>query len=166
MGNNYYRKDDDGVAIGIAQSDTEHEDYLNNWSLYNAIPGTTQIMRAYFLPTLGDNWDAMAKVMEFTNNDTMPKLEGHYAMAAHFHWDAARQWQEEGIDWRIDDADAMREALSNVTVNAPVVPLIANVLAAPITDPEEIKKRLVEQVTGTVRWIRAEHRQLDKFHLD
>jgi [acyl-carrier-protein] S-malonyltransferase len=49
-------------------------------------------------------------------------------------------------------ADAMREALSKVTINAPVVPLIANVLATPITDPEEIKKRLVEQVTGTVRW--------------
>ena len=34
----------------------------------------------------------------------------------------------------------------------PAVPLIANVLAAPITDPAEIKQRLVEQVTGTVRW--------------
>jgi [acyl-carrier-protein] S-malonyltransferase len=49
-------------------------------------------------------------------------------------------------------ADAMREALSKVTVNAPVVPVVANVLAAPISDPEEIKRRLVEQVTGTVRW--------------
>ena len=49
-------------------------------------------------------------------------------------------------------ADAMREALAKVTVNAPVVPVVANVLAAPITNPEEIKKRLVEQVTGTVRW--------------
>ena len=49
-------------------------------------------------------------------------------------------------------ADAMREALAKVTVNAPVVPVVANVLAAAITDPEEIKKRLVEQVTGTVRW--------------
>ena len=49
-------------------------------------------------------------------------------------------------------ADAMREALAQVTVNAPVVPVVANVLATPITDPEEIKKRLVEQVTGTVRW--------------
>jgi len=49
-------------------------------------------------------------------------------------------------------ADAMRAALANVTVNAPVVPVIANVLAMPISDPEEIKKRLVEQVTGTVRW--------------
>jgi [acyl-carrier-protein] S-malonyltransferase len=49
-------------------------------------------------------------------------------------------------------ADAMREALANVTINAPVVPVVANVLASPISDPEEIKKRLVEQVTGTVRW--------------
>ena len=49
-------------------------------------------------------------------------------------------------------ADAMAEALANVTVNKPVVPVIANVLAQPISDPEEIKKRLVEQVTGTVRW--------------
>jgi [acyl-carrier-protein] S-malonyltransferase len=49
-------------------------------------------------------------------------------------------------------ADAMAEALAKVEVKAPAVPLIANVLAAPITDPAEIKKRLVEQVTGTVRW--------------
>ncbi len=49
-------------------------------------------------------------------------------------------------------ADAMAEALANVTVNRPVVPVVANVLAQPISDPEEIKKRLVEQVTGTVRW--------------
>jgi [acyl-carrier-protein] S-malonyltransferase len=49
-------------------------------------------------------------------------------------------------------ADAMAEALASVTVNRPVVPVIANVLAQPISDPDEIKKRLVEQVTGTVRW--------------
>lgn len=49
-------------------------------------------------------------------------------------------------------ADAMAEALAKVEIKAPAVPVIANVLAAPITDPEEIRKRLVEQVTGTVRW--------------
>ncbi|EKS28526.1 ACP S-malonyltransferase [Afipia felis] len=49
-------------------------------------------------------------------------------------------------------ADAMAEALAKVTVNKPVVPVVSNVLAAPITDPDEIRKRLVEQVTGTVRW--------------
>jgi [acyl-carrier-protein] S-malonyltransferase len=49
-------------------------------------------------------------------------------------------------------ADVMREALAGVTLKAPVVPLIANVVAGPVTDPEEIRRRLVEQVTGMVRW--------------
>jgi [acyl-carrier-protein] S-malonyltransferase len=49
-------------------------------------------------------------------------------------------------------ADVMAEALAKVEFKVPAVPLIANVLAAPITDPGEIKRRLIEQVTGTVRW--------------
>jgi len=49
-------------------------------------------------------------------------------------------------------ADAMAEALAKVQINPPAVPLIANVLAQPISDPAEIRRRLVEQVTGTVRW--------------
>lgn len=49
-------------------------------------------------------------------------------------------------------ADAMAAALAEVEMRAPVVPLVANVLAAPITEPAEIRQRLVEQVTGVVRW--------------
>jgi [acyl-carrier-protein] S-malonyltransferase len=49
-------------------------------------------------------------------------------------------------------ADAMGEALEKTTLNVPSVPLIANVTAAPVSDPETIRKLLVEQVTGTVRW--------------
>ena len=49
-------------------------------------------------------------------------------------------------------ADAMEEALGRVTVTAPMVPLIANVTAAPTVEPEAIRRQLVEQVTGTVRW--------------
>jgi [acyl-carrier-protein] S-malonyltransferase len=49
-------------------------------------------------------------------------------------------------------ADAMAEALAGVTVQRPAVPLVSNVLAAPISEPDEIRRRLVEQVTGTVRW--------------
>ena len=49
-------------------------------------------------------------------------------------------------------ADAMRDALAKAAMNAPLLPVYANVLAAPIADPEEIKARLVEQVTGRVRW--------------
>ncbi len=49
-------------------------------------------------------------------------------------------------------ADVMTEALAGVTVRPPAVPLVANVAARPITDPAEIVRRLIEQVTGTVRW--------------
>lgn len=49
-------------------------------------------------------------------------------------------------------AEAMAEALAEADIKAPVVPLVANVLAAPITDPAEVRERLIEQVTGTVRW--------------
>lgn len=49
-------------------------------------------------------------------------------------------------------ADAMAEALADVEIKAPAVPLIANVVAGAVNDPEEIRKRLVEQVTGVVRW--------------
>jgi [acyl-carrier-protein] S-malonyltransferase len=49
-------------------------------------------------------------------------------------------------------ADTMAEALAGVKLEAPAVPVVANVVAAPISDPEEIRRRLVEQVTGTVRW--------------
>jgi len=49
-------------------------------------------------------------------------------------------------------AEVMAAALAKVELKAPKVPLVANVLAAPIQDPNEIRKRLVEQVTGTVRW--------------
>ena len=48
--------------------------------------------------------------------------------------------------------DAMAEALARTDVKKPVVPVVANVLAQPIDDPAEIVRRLVEQVTGTVRW--------------
>lgn len=49
-------------------------------------------------------------------------------------------------------ADAMADALGRIAIQAPAVPVVANVIATAITDPDEIRKRLVEQVTGTVRW--------------
>ena len=49
-------------------------------------------------------------------------------------------------------ADAMAAALASVEVRVPVVPVVANVLAQPVSDPAEIRRCLVEQVTGTVRW--------------
>ena len=49
-------------------------------------------------------------------------------------------------------ADAMAKALAGVVIKPPASPLISNVLAMPLTEPDEIRRRLIEQVTGTVRW--------------
>ncbi len=49
-------------------------------------------------------------------------------------------------------ADAMAEALAGASIQSPLVPVYANVIAAPVVDPSEIVRLLVEQVTGTVRW--------------
>ena len=49
-------------------------------------------------------------------------------------------------------ADVMSDALSSVTMYKPVVPVVANIGAAPLIDPLDIRISLVAQVTGTVRW--------------
>jgi [acyl-carrier-protein] S-malonyltransferase len=49
-------------------------------------------------------------------------------------------------------AERMAVALENVKLSAPQVPLVSNVTAGPVTDTQEIKSLLVQQVTGVVRW--------------
>ncbi len=49
-------------------------------------------------------------------------------------------------------ADVMAQALADVTINTPSVPLVANVRAEAVSDPDMIRELLVEQVTGSVRW--------------
>ena len=49
-------------------------------------------------------------------------------------------------------AEVMANALAGAKIHPPAVPVVANVLAAALSDPTEIRQRLVEQVTGTVRW--------------
>ncbi|KDA03797.1 ACP S-malonyltransferase [Hyphomonas oceanitis] len=49
-------------------------------------------------------------------------------------------------------ADAMAEALAGIEIKAPVVPVVANISASPTSDPDTIRKNLIDQVTGRVRW--------------
>src|SRR5262249_23718155 len=49
-------------------------------------------------------------------------------------------------------ADVMQKALAGVTIKPPAVPLIANVTAEQVNEPQKIRDLLVKQVTGTVRW--------------
>lgn len=52
-------------------------------------------------------------------------------------------------------ADKMREALDKANIKAPVVPLVANITAALTSSPDEVRRLLVEQVTGRVRWVES-----------
>jgi [acyl-carrier-protein] S-malonyltransferase len=52
-------------------------------------------------------------------------------------------------------ADAMAEALASTEIRAPAVPVVANVSASSVTDPETIRQNLVRQVTGRVRWTQS-----------
>lgn len=54
-------------------------------------------------------------------------------------------------------ADAMAEALAKTTIQQPKAALIANVTARPVNDPDAIRRLLVEQVTGRVRWSESMH---------
>ena len=54
-------------------------------------------------------------------------------------------------------SDVMAEALAQVSIKSPAVPVIANVTAATVVDPDEIRRLLVEQVTGMVRWRESVH---------
>ncbi|MEO0816137.1 MAG: ACP S-malonyltransferase [Pseudomonadota bacterium] len=49
-------------------------------------------------------------------------------------------------------AEAMADALADVSISAPSVPIVANVTTKPTTDPSEIRQHLIDQVTGRVRW--------------
>jgi [acyl-carrier-protein] S-malonyltransferase len=49
-------------------------------------------------------------------------------------------------------ADVMADALAKIQIHPPKVPVVSNVLAAPVQEPDDIRKLLVAQVTGTVRW--------------
>ena len=58
-------------------------------------------------------------------------------------------------------ADVMADALAKVTVKSPAVPVIANVTASTVVDPDEIRRLLVEQVTALVRWRESVHLMKD-----
>ena len=72
-------------------------------------------------------------------------------VSAPFHC-ALMQPAQERLALDLPAADVMAEALAGVEIKAPAVPLIANVRADAVTDPDTIRQLLVEQVTGSVRW--------------
>lgn len=117
VGNNWYRKDsDDSFSIGIRQGEQEVvEQYLANWSLYSAPPGSLQQMVGYFYPTLGAARDGFEAALEFTGGDVYPALPGYQVMGSHYHTNMGRELLESGsMDTRLRDFEALRAAGINI----------------------------------------------------
>jgi hypothetical protein len=117
VGNNWYRKDSDGsFSIGIRQGEQEVvEQYLANWSLYSAPPGTEQHMGAYFYPTLGGAEDAFEAALAFTNGDVYRPLPGYQVMGSHYHTNLGARLMDAGnVDERLPDFEVLRSAGINI----------------------------------------------------
>jgi hypothetical protein len=113
VGNNWYRKDGpSSFSIGIRQGEQEVlEQYLANWSLYSAPPGSRQHMAAYLYPTLGDAADAFDAALAFTNGDVYRPLPGYQVMGSHYHTNLGSQLIASGsIDTRLTDFEVLRSA--------------------------------------------------------
>ena len=113
VGNNWYRKDNDtSFSIGIRQGEQEVvEQYLANWSLYSAPPGTVQRMAAFFYPTLGPADGAFKSALAFTNADRYKPLPGYKVMGAHYHTSIGERLLAAGnIDMRLNDFEVLRAA--------------------------------------------------------
>lgn len=111
LGYSWYRKDTPGTyAFGIRQAEREeHEEYLANFSLYSARPGTWQHMAGYFVVSSGRAEAAQRAALAFTRDDRYKPLPGHRVMVSHFHTSMGERLLESGsLDTRLPDIDALR----------------------------------------------------------
>jgi len=157
------------AAGGLSLADTARLLRLRGTAMQAATPVGTGAMAAI----LGLDFDKVAAVAAEASqgevceiaNDNAPGqvvVSGHAAAVERACEIARREGASRAIALTVSApfhcsliasaADAMREALAKVAVHAPKVPLVANVTAAPVTDPNEIRVLLVKQVTSTVRW--------------
>jgi hypothetical protein len=117
LGYTYYRKDAaDRFGLGIRQPEREEEaQYVENFALYNAPPGTVQRMPVYFYATAGTGEVTRKAVMAFTHDDTFKPVPGYKTFVNHFHLDFTGRVRASGsFDTPMQDLAAMRALGLNI----------------------------------------------------
>ena len=117
LGYVWYRKDAaDSFGIGIRQPDREEDpQYVENFALYNAPPGTVQRMPVYFYASPAAGEATREAVMAFTHNDTFKPVAGYKTFVNHFHLDFTGRVRASGsFDTPMQDLAAMRALGLNV----------------------------------------------------
>jgi hypothetical protein len=156
VGLNWYRKDSaNSYTFGVLQPEHDelHVPWLvdafgSNWTLYNARPGTDQVMTMFLYPTLGKADDAIEKSLAFTNGDHFKPLPGFQVMNHHYHAVPARRLLEEGRpDILLEDYAAIKAVGINIFSPLHEMVLInyGGAGGAPPRDEQELRKRQTEE---------------------
>ena len=117
LGYVWYRQDPQGrFAFGIRQAEKEENpQYVENFALFNAPPGTLQHMGVYFYVSAGDADAARRSVLAFTHGDTFKPVTGYKTMVNHFHLRFTDRVRASGsFDTPIQDLAAMKALGLNI----------------------------------------------------
>src|SRR5712691_6412666 len=117
LGYVWYRKDAEGrLGVGIGMPEREEDpQYVQNFALYNAPPGTVQKMGVYFYASPDAGEPARQAVLAFTHGDAFKPLPGYKTFVNHFHLDfTGRQRASGSLDTPFQDLAAMRSLGLNV----------------------------------------------------
>jgi hypothetical protein len=117
LGYVWYRKDAEGrFGVGVGMPEREEDpQYVQNFALYNAPPGTVQKMGVYFYVSAEPGEPARQAVLAFTHGDTFKPIPGYKTFVNHFHLDfTGRQRASGSLDTPFQDLAAMRSLGLNV----------------------------------------------------
>jgi hypothetical protein len=117
LGYSWYRKDSaSSFSFGVRQAEKEEDpEYLHNFALYSARPGTWQQM-PLFLYISGDTAETAADLaLAFTHDDRFKSVPGYYVMGQHYHVGLVRRLKESGsLDNRLNDIESIKAAGINI----------------------------------------------------
>ncbi len=117
LGDNYYRKDSaTSFAFGIRQAEKEEDpEFLHNFALTNARPGTWQQMPVFLYLSAGRATTAAEGALAYTRGDRFKPLPGYQVMGSHYHVGIVPRLLESGsLDNRLNDVEAMKAAGVNI----------------------------------------------------
>jgi hypothetical protein len=117
LGYSWYRKDSATTfSFGLRQAEKEEDpEFLHNYSLYSARPGTWQRMPVFLYVSPDPAQTAAGSVMAFTNGDRFKPLPGHQVMGSHYHVGLVARLKElGGFDARLNDTESMKAIGVNV----------------------------------------------------
>ena len=117
LGYSWYRKDSASTfSFGLRQAEQEEDpEFLHNFALYSARPGTWQRMPVFLLVSAQPAESAIDSALAFTHGDRFKPLPGYQVMGSHYHVGLVPRLQElGGLDNRLNDVEAMKGAGINI----------------------------------------------------